>query len=147
MKTLTARKSVAVTSLLAVILVSAWATQKKTSLGRENVTSSKSDDATLAANLNAELSKRLKSNVMQSINYSVKNGVVTLTGKTNFDGTRQYAGEIVKQVGHVKNVVNNIEVTTAPNPCSVGDKWCCCDLGACECLNVRVCPVCRSAQK
>jgi osmotically-inducible protein OsmY len=56
-----------------------------------------------AALISSELEK-------QSINYSAKNGVLTLTGKVHTTGQRQQAQQLAAAVPHVQQVLNQIEV-------------------------------------
>jgi osmotically-inducible protein OsmY len=108
----------------------------------------RTDDPTLAADVKTEFSKKLRNKVPEAIKVDTKAGVVTLTGKLNFDPTKKYAGEIAKGVRCVKDVVNNIEITPHPG-CSGGDMWCCCEDGQCDCQPVQRCPIClpRVAKK
>ena len=49
-------------------------------------------------------------------------------------------GRNVTLAGQV-GVVNHIEITKVPG-CISGDKWCCCEDGACACMHVNICPIC-----
>jgi osmotically-inducible protein OsmY len=142
--TKTSKKVAVVLFLLALALASACShlgIQSNTPPKGENGDCSKAEDSSLAANVKKEFSKKLINKVPEAIKLDSKGGVVTLTGQINYEPTKKYAGEIAKGVKCVKDVVNNIEVTAVPG-CSVGDKWCCCEIGACECLHVRICPIC-----
>jgi len=150
--TKTSRKPAVVLFLMALTFVSACSHLKE---GNESATPkakngdcATADDSTLTANVKTEFSKKLRNKVPEAISLDTKAGVVTLTGKINYDGTKKYAAEIAKGVKCVKDVVNNIEITPAPG-CSTGDKWCCCEDGACSCMHVNICPVCdpRVAKK
>jgi osmotically-inducible protein OsmY len=145
--TKTSKKLAVVLFLMALTLMSACSHLKEgnesaTQPKAENGNCSKTDDSTVAANVKTEFSKKLRNKVPEAIKLDTKAGVVTLTGKINFDGTKKYAAEIAKGVKCVKDVVNNIEVTPAPS-CSSGDKWCCCEDGACVCMHVNKCPICE----
>jgi len=55
----------------------------------------------------ALISSRLN---QQHISYSVKNGVLTLTGSVHTSGERKQAEQLAGQIPHVQQVVNQIEV-------------------------------------
>lgn len=144
--TKTSNKPAVVLFLLALALASACSHLKdgnrsNTPPTPEKGDCSKANDSSLAANVKTEFSKKLTNKVPEGIKADSKGGVVTLTGQINYEPTKKYAGEVAKGVKCVKDVVNNIEITPAQS-CSVGDKWCCCELGGCECLHVRTCPIC-----
>ena len=141
------KKPAAVLFLMALLLLSACSHLKEgnesaTPPKAENADCSKADDSALTANVKTEFSKKLRNKVPEAISLDTKAGVVTLTGKINFDGTKKYAAAIAKGVKCVKDVVNNIEVTPSPG-CSAGDKWCCCEDGACACMHINICPICE----
>jgi osmotically-inducible protein OsmY len=143
--TKTSTKPAVVLFLTALVLVSACSHLKE---GNQSSTPpkavgdcAKADDSSLTANVKTEFSKKLTNKVPEAIKLDTKGGVVTLTGKINYEPTKKYAGELAKGVKCVKDVVNNIEVTAAPG-CSAGYKWCCCEDGACDCQHVNVCPIC-----
>ena len=144
--TKTSKKPAVVLFLMALTLMSACSHLKEgnesaTPPKAENGDCTKTDNSTVAANVKTEFSKKLRNKVPEAIKLDAKAGVVTLTGKLNFDGTKQYAGELAKGVKCVKDVVNNIEVTPA-QACASGDKLCCCVDGQCECQHVRQCILC-----
>jgi hyperosmotically inducible protein len=58
-------------------------------------------------------------NAPASISYSIKDGVVTLTGVVDSDKDRTGAEESVKALKDVKTVVNNIEVKAPAEPAVV----------------------------
>ena len=143
--TKTSKKLAVALFLTALILVSACSHLKE---GNQSSTPpkaggdcAKADDPTLAANVKTEFSTKLRNKVPDLIKVDAKAGVVTLTGKLNYDPTKKYAGEIAMGVKCVKDVVNNIEITQ-PLVCSGGEMLCCCIDGQCECQHVQRCPVC-----
>lgn len=61
-----------------------------------------------------EISNRMHADhQMDSINAAVHHGVVTLTGRCPDEPCRQHATEVVKNIGGVKEVVNNITLSPA----------------------------------
>jgi osmotically-inducible protein OsmY len=143
--TKTSTKPAVVLFLTALILVSACSHLKESNQSstppKAGGDCAKADDSSLTANVKTEFSKKLRNKVPEAITLNTKAGVVTLTGKINYEPTKKYAAEIAKGVKCVKDVVNNIEITSAPG-CPSGELWCCCEDGACDCQHVRVCPIC-----
>ena len=64
-------------------------------------------DKAIGRNLDAAL---IQSGLHDTVNYSVKNGVVTLTGKVNSQARRGAAGIMASSVPNVQQVVNELEV-------------------------------------
>jgi hyperosmotically inducible protein len=64
-------------------------------------------DKAVEKNLDAALVKR---KLDKGVKYSVKNGVVTLTGEVNSAGRRSQIEQIAKGVPNVKQVVNELQV-------------------------------------
>jgi osmotically-inducible protein OsmY len=144
--TKTSKKLAVALFLTALILVSACSrlkegNQSSTPPKAEGGDCAKAADSSLSASVKTEFSKKLTNKVPDAIKLDTKGGVVTLTGKINYDPTKKYAGELAKGVKCVKDVVNNIEVT--PLACSSGDKLCCCIGGECECQHVLQCITCE----
>ena len=52
----------------------------------------------------------MKRKLDKGVKYSVKNGVVTLTGEVNSAGRRSQIEQIAKGVPNVKQVVNELQV-------------------------------------
>lgn len=77
------------------------------------------NDASAAKTVNSDVDKAIDKNMdaalvsnrlNKSVKYSVKNGVVTLTGKVNTQATRMEAERIASRVPNVTQVVNELEV-------------------------------------
>ncbi len=77
------------------------------------------NDETAAKTVNADLDGGIKKNldaalVMNNMNndvkYSVKNGVVTLTGNVKSESTRSHAESVASRVPNVLQVVNEVQV-------------------------------------
>ena len=64
-------------------------------------------DAGIEKNLDAIL---ILNKMKDSVKYSVKNGVVTLTGDVISEGTRSEAGKLANGVPNVLQVVNSLQV-------------------------------------
>src|ERR1700722_1016155 len=64
-------------------------------------------DKAIGKNLDAAL---IQSGMHDTVNYSVKNGVVTLTGKVNSQSKRGAAARIASSVSNVRQVVNELQV-------------------------------------
>jgi hyperosmotically inducible protein len=64
-------------------------------------------DKAIDKNLDAAL---VQNRLNKQVKYSVKNGVVTLTGKVDSQATRKEAGKLAAQVPNVTQVVNELEV-------------------------------------
>ena len=64
-------------------------------------------DAGIEKNMDAAL---IQSNLRKSVNYGVKDGVVTLTGDVNSQNKRSRAESVAAQVPNVQQVVNELEV-------------------------------------
>jgi osmotically-inducible protein OsmY len=64
-----------------------------------------------------EISNRMHADpAMEGINARVVHGVVTLTGSCPDEPCRQHATKAMKDIDGVKEVVNNITLTTRPAP-------------------------------
>jgi len=64
-------------------------------------------DKGIEKNLDAAL---IQKKLHDSVKYSVKNGVVTLTGEVNSQSKRAQAGKVATSVLHVQQVVNELQV-------------------------------------
>jgi osmotically-inducible protein OsmY len=64
-------------------------------------------DKAIGKNLDAAL---IQSGLHDNVNYSVKNGVVTLTGKVNSQSRRGAAAKMASSVPNVQQVVNELQV-------------------------------------
>jgi osmotically-inducible protein OsmY len=64
-------------------------------------------DQGIEKNLDAAL---ILNKLHYSVNYSVKNGVVTLTGDVNSEATRTAAQNVAAGVPNVQQVVNDLQV-------------------------------------
>jgi osmotically-inducible protein OsmY len=64
-------------------------------------------DQGIEKNLDAAL---ILNKMHHSVNYSVKNGVVTLTGEVGSEATRTAAQNVAAGVPNVQQVVNNLQV-------------------------------------
>lgn len=65
-------------------------------------------DKGIENNLDAAL---IQNGLQKSVNYDVKNGVVTLTGEVNSQSKRAHAADIASSVPNVQQVVNNLQIT------------------------------------
>lgn len=130
-KTSTAKKLAAASCVFALTLLSACSRTGTTDC-------SKTDDATLAANVKAELSKKMPT-VAKGIKVASKDRVVTLTGTVDYEPNKKYAGDTAKAVECVKDVVNNIEVVRFNKAgCPQGQIPCCCVGQDCFCTDARI---------
>src|SRR5579862_1851459 len=73
-----------------------------------------SDAKTVNSDLDKGISKNLDAALIQnrlhkSVNYDVKNGVVTLTGEVNSEAKRAQAEKVAKGVPNVQQVVNELQ--------------------------------------
>jgi len=64
-------------------------------------------DEGIEKNLDAAL---IQSNLLKSVKYEVKNGVVTLTGEVNSQNKRARAEKVATSVPNVQQVVNNLQI-------------------------------------
>jgi hyperosmotically inducible protein len=64
-------------------------------------------DEGIEKNLDAAL---IQSNLLKSVKYDVKNGVVTLTGEVNSQNKRARAEKVATSVPNVQQVVNNLQI-------------------------------------
>jgi hyperosmotically inducible periplasmic protein len=64
-------------------------------------------DEGIEKNLDAAL---IQSNLLKSVKYEVKNGVVTLTGEVNSQNKRVRAEKVATSVPNVQQVVNNLQI-------------------------------------
>ena len=64
-------------------------------------------DEGIEKNLDAAL---IQSNLLKSVKYEVKNGVVTLTGEVNSENKRARAEKVATSVPNVQQVVNNLQI-------------------------------------
>jgi hyperosmotically inducible protein len=64
-------------------------------------------DEAIEKNLDAAL---IQSNLLKSVKYDVKNGVVTLTGEVNSQNKRAHAEKVATNVPNVQQVVNNLQI-------------------------------------
>jgi hyperosmotically inducible protein len=64
-------------------------------------------DQGIEKNLDAAL---IQGNLHKSVNYEVKNGVVTLTGDVNTENKRARAELLAKSVPNTRQVVNNLQI-------------------------------------
>jgi hyperosmotically inducible protein len=64
-------------------------------------------DEGIEKNLDAAL---IQSNLLKSVKYEVKNGVVTLTGEVNSQNKRARAEKVATRVPNVQQVVNNLQI-------------------------------------
>jgi osmotically-inducible protein OsmY len=64
------------------------------------------DDA-IEKNLDAAL----KAHRLEDVKYSVKNGVVTLSGEVHSQSSRARVADLARGVANVKQVVNDVQVT------------------------------------
>jgi hyperosmotically inducible protein len=64
-------------------------------------------DEGIEKNLDAAL---IQGNLHKSVNYEVKNGVVTLTGEVNSQNKRARAEQVATGVPNVQQVVNNLQI-------------------------------------
>src|SRR5579864_417874 len=64
-------------------------------------------DEGIEKNLDAAL---IQGNLHKSVNYEVKNGVVTLTGEVNSQNKRARAEQLATSVPNVQQVVNNLQI-------------------------------------
>ncbi|HLH38914.1 MAG TPA: BON domain-containing protein [Bryobacteraceae bacterium] len=68
-------------------------------------------DKAIEKNLDAAL---IQNGLKKAVNYSVKNGVVTLTGDVKTQALRNQAAEVAKSVPNVAQVVNEIQLKNQP---------------------------------
>ena len=78
------------------------------------VTGAESDSKTVNADLDSGIEKNLDAALIQnklhkSVQYTVKNAVVTLTGEVNTQAQRAMAEKVASQVPNVKQVVNELQ--------------------------------------
>jgi osmotically-inducible protein OsmY len=64
-------------------------------------------DEGIEKNLDAAL---IQSNLLKSVKYEVKNGVVTLAGEVNSENKRARAEKVATSVPNVQQVVNNLQI-------------------------------------
>lgn len=64
-------------------------------------------DTPLTKNLDAAL---LKSRLQKGVKYSVKRGVVTLTGEVNSESRRAQVEKVASTVPNVQQVVNELQI-------------------------------------
>jgi hyperosmotically inducible protein len=64
-------------------------------------------DEGIGKNLDATL---IQNNLLKSVKYEVKNGVVTLTGEVNSQNKRARAEKLATTVPNVQQVVNNLQI-------------------------------------
>ena len=64
-------------------------------------------DQGIEKNLDAAL---IQSNLLKTVKYEVKNGVVTLTGEVNSQNKRARAEQVAIRVPNVQQVVNNLQI-------------------------------------
>lgn len=64
-------------------------------------------DEGIEKNLDAAL---IQSNLLKSVKYEVKSGVVTLTGEVNSESKRARAENVASRVPNVQQVVNNLQI-------------------------------------
>lgn len=64
-------------------------------------------DKGIEKNLDAAL---IPNKLQKSVNYTVKSGVATLTGKVNSESTRAQAEQVAASVPNVQQVVNELQV-------------------------------------
>lgn len=147
MKTSTRRK-IAFATVFILLLAGNVLTIGSTSVAPANPqlpSCSQVDDATLATNVKDELAKTFSPRVMGAIEVTSKNRVVTLSGSTNFLGTRTRVGQLARKVRCVRRVINRIKFSPPAQLCSTGQKNCCCPDSGCECVpQSSQCPVCMT---
>jgi osmotically-inducible protein OsmY len=143
MKTSTGRK-VAIATLLTLLLaggaLTAGSARVPPPTTPQSSSCSRIDDATLANNVRDDLAKTMSARVMENIQVTAKNRVVTLNGTTNFLGTKARAGELARKVKCVRRVINKIQFLRTAGACERGQQDCCCPETGCECA--RICLIC-----
>ena len=142
MKTSTGRRA-AIATLLTLLLASSVFTVGRTTAPPPTTprTSCRNiDDGTLTNNVRDALAKTLSARVMERIQITAKNRVVTLSGAVNFLGTRALAGRLARKVECVRIVINKIKFVRGAEACTGGTQECCCPEDGCVCS--RICPPC-----
>jgi osmotically-inducible protein OsmY len=123
------RMAAAILLSLAVFMSAGQAQNKNVSRSSKPATvdCSKTDDATITANVKERLAKRywLK---FSDLNVETKNGIVTLTGNATAS-SKSLAARHAKLVPCVKSVTNNLQVKRIPKckaGCTAFPGVCCC---------------------
>ena len=147
MKTSTGRK-LTIATLLTLLLAGSALTVGRATVPPPTTPKSPScssiDDATLANNVRTELAKTMSPEVMERIQITAKNRVVTLKGSANFLGTKARAAELAKKVACVRRVINKIKYSRPTQECAGGFQNCCCPEEGCICA--RICPPCGNPE-
>ena len=142
-KTSTGRK-VAIATLLTLLLASSALTVGRAMVPPPTTPRSSTcktlDDATLANNVRDHLAKTMSPAVMDRIQITAKNRVVTLIGSVNFKGTRSRLVTLARKVACVRRVINKIQFKQSAEECTGGTQNCCCPEEGCVCS--RICPPC-----
>lgn len=75
-----------------------------------NVSEAKTVNSDLDGAIKKNLDAAFVENHLKDVHYSVKNGVVKLTGKVDSQATRSAAGQVATNIPDVRQVVNELEV-------------------------------------
>lgn len=79
-----------------------------------NESNSKAVNSDLDKGIEKNLDAALIQHSMKNVKYSVKNGVVTLTGNVRTENRRSRAAQVAKAVPNVEQVVNEIQLKNQP---------------------------------